>query len=73
MDQPSQNPQSQPNRPQRPKIKSPCTGKCRYRGGKCATCFRTMEEIRNWRKYTDEERDEIILRLSKQKDDPINE
>ena len=47
------------------KIRSPCRGKCYIVGGaydrRCG-CLRTLEEIENWSRYTDEEK-EGILRL----------
>lgn len=42
-------------------IKSPCIKVCRYdSSGMCYGCQRTLKEISNWSKYSDEERDEIM-------------
>lgn len=49
-------------------MKSPCQKKCRINKGQCAYCYRTMHEIANWLKYTDEERDEIIKKCLERKD-----
>jgi predicted Fe-S protein YdhL (DUF1289 family) len=39
-----------------------CKGKCRLNPvlHYCIGCFRTLEHITNWAKYSQEERDEII-------------
>ncbi|PLX04792.1 MAG: DUF1289 domain-containing protein [Marinilabiliales bacterium] len=41
-------------------IKSPCIHVCvKNEVDICMGCFRTMEEIRSWYKYTDEEKLEV--------------
>ena len=40
---------------------SPCINICRLNNnGICVGCYRTVNEIANWTKYTDAERSEII-------------
>ena len=45
------------------KTRSPCNNKCRARNGVCVGCKRTIEEIRNWRKYSDAEKMAVLERL----------
>ncbi|WP_420070641.1 cysteine-rich CWC family protein [Vibrio gazogenes] len=45
-------------------IKSPCVGNCKNEDGLCSGCYRTMEEIRQWRHYTDQQREQIMQRLN---------
>jgi predicted Fe-S protein YdhL (DUF1289 family) len=47
------------------KIESPCIRSCKLDKSKdvCISCNRTMEEIRNWRYYTDEKKLEILNKL----------
>lgn len=56
----------QPAPVQSAKKRSPCLGICHVIGGpysrSCGGCLRSIEEIENWGRYTDEER-ERILRL----------
>jgi predicted Fe-S protein YdhL (DUF1289 family) len=42
---------------------TPCVSLCKINEGKCQGCGRTLEEIAKWRKYTDEERLDIMRRL----------
>jgi predicted Fe-S protein YdhL (DUF1289 family) len=48
------------------KKRSPCLGICHIIGGpydrRCGGCLRSLEEIENWSRYTDEEK-QSILRL----------
>jgi predicted Fe-S protein YdhL (DUF1289 family) len=48
-------------------VKSPCIGQCVRENGACIGCGRTIEQIKNWTKMTDEERDDIIHELKKKK------
>jgi len=43
---------------------SPCTKICRLEGEYCLGCGRTLEEIRNWGKYSVSERMNIIKQLT---------
>ncbi|MDW6004875.1 cysteine-rich CWC family protein [Vibrio mangrovi] len=45
-------------------MKSPCMANCKNEEGLCSGCYRTMEEIRQWRHYTDHQREQIMQRLS---------
>lgn len=47
-------------------MKSPCIAYCQIdkSTGLCQGCKRSIVEIRNWRHYTDSERDEIMSSLS---------
>ncbi|MEX3634649.1 DUF1289 domain-containing protein [Paraburkholderia sp. BR14320] len=43
-------------------IKSPCIDVCAFDGksGLCIGCFRTLDEIRCWKKMTDHRRHQIL-------------
>ena len=43
-------------------IESPCTDVCKFdrKAGLCVGCFRTTDEIRQWRKLTDHKRRHIL-------------
>jgi predicted Fe-S protein YdhL (DUF1289 family) len=41
-------------------MRSPCIRVCRIREGVCLGCLRTLDEIRNWQRYSDSERDLIM-------------
>lgn len=49
------------------KKRSPCVGVCRVVGGAygryCGGCWRTLEEIEGWSRYSDEERANILRLL----------
>lgn len=45
-------------------IKSPCIRVCKIVDTTCIGCNRTLEEIRKWTKYTDQEREIIIKRVT---------
>ncbi|RTZ17561.1 DUF1289 domain-containing protein [Vibrio aquaticus] len=45
-------------------MKTPCIAACKNNDGICSGCHRTMDEIANWRHYTDQERDQAIERIS---------
>ena len=48
------------------KIKSPCTGDCKYDENKvCVSCRRTMYEIVNWIDFSDEEKLQVLRRIEK--------
>lgn len=38
---------------------TPCIRVCKLENGLCTGCFRTIEEIENWLKYSDEQREQI--------------
>ena len=44
-------------------IKSPCTGHCRVKEGHCTGCFRTVEEISNWRSMGEQEKREVCFKI----------
>ncbi len=43
-------------------MNTPCIRVCKLKDNTCTGCGRTLEEIKNWRHYSDEQRDAIILR-----------
>lgn len=45
-------------------IASPCVGICKVEEGTCTGCLRTLDEIRDWTKMTDEERKQIMERTN---------
>ena len=49
------------------KKRSPCVGVCRVVGGAysryCGGCWRTLEEIEGWSRYSDEEKADILRLL----------
>lgn len=50
------------------KIESPCIKICQSDiNGLCIGCRRTKDEIGDWRKYTDEQRQEILNKTSSRK------
>jgi len=49
-------------------VLSPCTYECHVIDDECISCKRTVPEIMNWTKLTDEQRKEIMDRCSQQKD-----
>lgn len=45
-------------------VKSPCINTCKLDQNKmCIGCYRTIEEISNWTRYTDEEKITILNRI----------
>ena len=42
---------------------SPCRQQCKLIEGVCQGCGRTLKQIVDWTKYTDDERKEIIKKL----------
>ena len=46
-------------------IKSPCKNLCILSDSICLGCGRNIEDIKNWKNYTDEEREFVIQYLSK--------
>lgn len=47
------------------KSNSPCIRICKIVDGNCIGCRRTIYEITNWTKFTDEERNIILEKLGK--------
>ncbi|USX11040.1 DUF1289 domain-containing protein [Paraburkholderia fungorum] len=43
-------------------VRSPCIDVCSFDGktGFCAGCFRTLDEVRGWKKMTDHRRHQVI-------------
>jgi predicted Fe-S protein YdhL (DUF1289 family) len=51
-------------------VTSPCNNICQLNDNKvCIGCFRTINEIANWTKYTDREKKNIIEQIEKRKDE----
>ena len=52
-------------------IKTPCVKVCFVdpKADLCVGCFRTMEELGRWTRYTDAERDSILADLPGRRDD----
>jgi predicted Fe-S protein YdhL (DUF1289 family) len=50
-------------------VKSPCIKDCNFDEvtNTCLGCRRTVEEFRNWRGMTDEEKQDVILRIQREK------
>lgn len=46
------------------RMASPCVGICKVEEGTCTGCLRTLDEIRDWTKMTDEEREQIMERTN---------
>ncbi|WP_321924576.1 DUF1289 domain-containing protein [Paraburkholderia guartelaensis] len=48
-------------------VKSPCIDVCAFDGktGLCIGCFRTLDEIRGWKKMTDHRRHQILNEKSR--------
>ena len=51
------------------KIKSPCIKECKLVQGTCSGCRRSVEEISNWSKYSEQEKEIINLRIKKERED----
>lgn len=43
--------------------KSPCVKECKLNQGACSGCKRSIDEIKNWSKYSEQEKDKVLLRL----------
>jgi len=41
-------------------MKSPCVQICKLIDSMCIGCYRTSDEITNWTKYTEEQRDGLL-------------
>lgn len=48
------------------KISSPCIGICKLENEICIGCSRTKEHIINWKKYSEEERKNIMKTLQEE-------
>jgi predicted Fe-S protein YdhL (DUF1289 family) len=53
-------------------IKSPCILVCKLENDVCIGCKRTKEEITMWTKYTDEEKQNVLMKLIVNKHNEIN-
>jgi len=51
------------------KVKSPCIGVCRVKGGICIGCFRTAKEITEWWDATSERKQQIVKDAEQRKID----
>jgi predicted Fe-S protein YdhL (DUF1289 family) len=49
-------------------VLTPCIGHCRREDDVCVGCKRTLDEIINWGKMTDDERAAIMTQLSQRPD-----
>jgi predicted Fe-S protein YdhL (DUF1289 family) len=50
-------------------IQTPCRNYCKVSdNGYCVGCLRSLEEIANWKNYTDEERELIMIALEHRHD-----
>lgn len=49
------------------KVKSPCKLICKYQGELCIGCFRTLKEIENWGRYSDQEKNNVLETIKKRK------
>ncbi|WP_084186067.1 MULTISPECIES: cysteine-rich CWC family protein [Vibrio] len=47
-------------------MKTPCIAACKNNHGICSGCHRTMNEIVNWRHFSDAERDTVITNIQRQ-------
>ncbi|WP_081104197.1 DUF1289 domain-containing protein [Leptospira weilii] len=52
-------------------IRSPCNKICimDFESGYCQGCFRTIDEIGNWSRYSDSERENLFLKLKVRKEE----
>lgn len=41
-------------------VKSPCIKLCKLQNDVCVGCFRTIDEIKNWRSMTNIEKQEVL-------------
>lgn len=50
-------------------IASPCVKKCRLSDSKthCISCYRTLDEIANWKNFTEEQKIDTINQLEQRK------
>ncbi|KJY75282.1 DUF1289 domain-containing protein [Vibrio nigripulchritudo] len=48
-------------------MKSPCVAACKNNAGMCSGCYRTINEIIGWKDKTEEERSEVMNKLSGEK------
>lgn len=48
-------------------IKSPCIFVCNYENNLCTGCYRTIEEIIKWNKFSDDEKLDVLKRVSDRK------
>lgn len=53
-------------------VKSPCIKKCRLQNDQCVGCKRTIDEIKNWIKLTEEEKAEVLEQIQQRGYDVIN-
>jgi uncharacterized protein len=44
-------------------IKSPCIDVCITRNGVCIGCYRTIDEMANWRTMTEKEKAEVLEKI----------
>ena len=52
------------------KLLSPCRSECNLEGGDneyCSSCLRTIDEIRNWRRLSEEECLMVLARINARK------
>ncbi len=44
-------------------IKSPCIDVCVTREGVCIGCYRTLDEMANWKMMTEEQKAEVVEKI----------
>lgn len=52
-----------------PYIPSPCNKRCSLDGVNhcCRECLRTIEEVKNWKRYTNEQKLEVLEKIKERK------
>ena len=50
-----------------PSVDSPCIRVCRLEAFVCVGCGRTLDEIRQWTRMTDDERAAVVARVEEEK------
>lgn len=51
-------------------IKSPCVNVCKYNSDKiCISCYRDIDEITNWIKYSNDEKLKVLDNIQKRRID----
>lgn len=46
-------------------MRSPCVKVCRVKEGRCLGCLRTIEQITNWTKYSEQQRETLMKELNR--------
>jgi predicted Fe-S protein YdhL (DUF1289 family) len=48
-------------------VASPCISECKLENGICSGCGRSKRDIKNWSKYSNETRYQIVQKIKKKK------